>query len=193
MKNPNKKKSIIPDDTKKQVKKATPKQIEEQENLLFKAKQLSPANKKINKDDILELRSGIPLNLSAYVRNNLVEHSVHFFRPFFYAIADIFVLDRIVMDSYVKPKCVPRFINRYVYGRFPNAVLRRIREKNPLLEDFSREYKNFQFLTEYADRLLRQYIEEAIRVLRASKSYKEFREKFVHEFGVANQTELFED
>jgi hypothetical protein len=71
--------------------------------------------------------------------------------------------------------------------------LTRIREKNPLLEDFTRENKNFQFLTDYADRLLRQYIEDAIRVLHASSSYKEFREKFVQEFGIANQIELFED
>jgi P63C domain len=177
----------------KQVKKATPKQIEEQENLLFKAKQLSPANKVKKTDQIIERRGAAPLNVSAYVRNHITEHSVHFFKPFFYAIADVFLLDRHVMDTYVKPKCVPRFINRYVYGRFPNAVLRRIREKNPLLEDFTRESKNFQFLTDYADRLLRQYIEDAIRVLRASRSYKEFREKFVQEFGIANQTELFED
>jgi hypothetical protein len=96
------------------------------------------------------------------------------------------------MDQYVKPLIVPRIINRYVYGRFPNKVLARIRQKNPMLDDFSRGQKHFQYLTEYADGLLRGYIKDAIRVMEASKSYKEFREKFVSEFGVSNQTELFD-
>src|ERR1700677_3208411 len=127
-----KKKIIVPGNQKKHVKKIDPKQIEEQESLLFRADELSPAQKKINKDEIIELRSGLPLNISAYVRDNFVKHSVHFFKPFFYAFADVYGLERSVMDTYVKPGCVPRFINRYIYGRFPNAVLKRIRQKNPL-------------------------------------------------------------
>jgi hypothetical protein len=87
----------------------------------------------------------------------------------------------------------PPFINRYVYGRFPNAVLRRIREKNPLLFDFSRAYKNFQFLTVYADNLLRIYIQDTLSCMKESKSYEDFRGRFVKKFGLPNQTQWFED
>lgn len=59
-------------------------------------------------------------------------------------------------------------------------------EKNPLLADFNREHKNFQFLTNYADTLLRQFSDDAIRIFGDSEDYKDFRLKFVAEFEVPN-------
>lgn len=192
MKDEKKKKNLLIGDQKKITKKVDPKHKEEQENILFRTNEKSPGQKKINQSEIIQLQSGIPLSLSAYVKRNYVEHSVHFFKPFFYAFADVYGLERALMDKYVKPKCVPRFINRYIYGRFPNKVLNKIHCYNPLLSDFSRAYKNFQFLTIYADNLLQTYINDAIECLEESKSYAEFKIKFVQKFGVPNQIELFE-
>lgn len=175
------------------IKKVSPEEREEQESILFNTNAFSGDRNKIDQNEFIYFQNGIPLNLSAYVRENYIEHSVHFYKQFFYQIADLFGLDRSVMDKYVKPKCVPRFINKYVYGRFPNRVLARIHERNPLMPDFSRAYKNFQFLTIYADNLLKQYINDAYLCMKSCKNYKEFREKFSGLYGIYNQTELFED
>jgi hypothetical protein len=198
MKNDKKKKKIIlPDNSKKQVKKVDPKQSEEQEQLIFKIKKLSPANKKINKAEIVKLRGGDEINIDEYVNENYITgKSTHYFRDqFYYPLADMFGVSRKVMDEFVKPYFVPAFKNAFILSRFPQKVINRIHEKNPYIYCWNRRYFHYQVITKKADAEYRLFISQAQEIFNREQkpTVKEFINEYCTKYNVPMQLNLFED
>jgi hypothetical protein len=192
-----KKKIILPDNIKKPVKKIDPKQTEEQENLLFKAKQLSPANKKINKVEIVQLKGGDEINLDEYVNEHYITgQSTHYFRDqFYYPLADMFGVPRKVMDEFVKPYFVPAFKNAFILSRFPQRVIDRIHERNPYIYYWNRRYFHYQVITKKADAEYRLFISQVQEIVNREPkpSFKEFMDEYCEKYKVVKQLNLFED
>jgi hypothetical protein len=198
MKNDKKKKKIIlPDNSKKQVKKFDPKQSEEQEQLIFKIKKLTPANKKINKAEIVKLRGGEEINIDEYVNENYITgKSTHYFRDqFYYPLADMFGVSRKVMDEFVKPYFVPAFKNAFILSRFPQKVINRIHEKNPYVYYWNRRYFHYQVITKKADAEYRLFISQAQEIFNREQkpTVKEFINEYCTKYNVPMQLNLFED
>jgi len=199
MKEENKKKrKIVPtNEQKKQVKKFDPKQQQELDDLVFKADLISPANKKIDKVEIVELRSGGIINIDEYIRENYIEKSTHFFlESFYFPIADLAGISRDAMRQFVKPLIVPLLKKFLLYGRFPNAVQERLYKKNKYTGYYSRQHWNYQWLTKKADAELREFItqfeDEAERVLAANGNLKTFIVEYCRKYHLAIQPEIFE-
>src|SRR6266496_4406492 len=78
----------------------------------------------------IKLISGREFILSEYIAEEMAIYQSKFFKEWFYRLADIYDVNRTVMDVYVKPDFVRRFIIQFVYGRFPYLLLRTLRSRN---------------------------------------------------------------
>jgi hypothetical protein len=66
-----------------------------------------------------------------FLFSNVIEkYESKFKRAWFYVLADLFKVDRILMKPYLKPDFVRLFIIQFVYARFPRRVLRQLRGRN---------------------------------------------------------------
>src|SRR5580704_10457652 len=78
----------------------------------------------------LKLIGGQEFDLVDYVADMMTVYESKFGKPWFYRVADLYKVNRSVMDQYVKPEFVRQFIIQFVYGRFPYKVLRSLRSRN---------------------------------------------------------------
>lgn len=200
MKDEKKKRKVLPVDKEKKqkkIKKIDPQHEQEQQQLFTKADAISPANKKSQKELDIELRGGTAINIDEYVRENYVEKATHFFRDtFYFPIADLLGISRDYMRTFVKPLIVPMLKRVLIYGRFPNAIQRKIYKKNPYTGYCTRSYWNYQFLTIKADDQLRGFINdfetELTEVLKANGDIKKFITQYCEKFHIPIQLNLFE-
>lgn len=189
-----KQKKILPSENQnKPLKKADPKHQQEQENLFSKADAISPANKKIDEDEIVHLQGGTDINISEYIRENYAQASTHYFKTFYLSLADLFGVDPKVMVYYRKPHFVPVFKNSFIYARFPQRVVDRMHEKNPYISYCKRRYKNYQCLTIKADEELREYIWQAHTMIDDCSSVKEFIIAYCTKYSLPIQLDLFDN
>ncbi len=93
----------------------------------------------------IKLLSGEDFYLQTYVSTLIAVYESKFSKQWFYKLADIYGVDRKVMDEYVKPDFVRQIIVQFVYGRFPYSVLKMLR-KNKKKYGTSNN-KLFQLLT----------------------------------------------
>lgn len=180
----------------KKIREVNPKHIEEQQELFSKADQISPANKKIDKAEIIQLRDGSYLNIDDFVSNTYAEKSTHFYKnEFYYPIAELLGESRQIMDPFVKPIIVPKLKRALIYGRFPNAIQRRIYQRNKYISYYQRRYYNYQILTKKGDIELRQFIcdfeEEMALVLNNGGNLKDFILSYSKKYKLPIQLELF--
>jgi hypothetical protein len=167
--------------------------------LLYKADAISPANKKIDEEEIkFETRGGDVINVDQYISKNYTEEkSQHFFRDsFYYPIADLLRISREIMKPFVKPIIVPQLIRAFIYGRLPFLVQQKLYQKNPYTGFCTREQFNYQWLTKNADLKLRGYIkdfeDEAAIILSNNGDMKDFISHFSKKFGLSFQIDMFE-
>lgn len=95
-------------------------------------------------------------------------------------------------QKFRKPREVALAINEIIYGRFPREVLPIIQYRNPFITRVMRGHKNFEFLTDEAYEMLLGFIGDAIRVMKTSQSWHEFKVKYSNLFGLPFQTSLFD-
>jgi len=74
---------------------------------------------------------GEVINVAKYVSETYAGKSIHFYPIFYNLIADLMGESRDIMIPFVKPLIVPMLKRLLVYGRFPNAVQRKIYSQNP--------------------------------------------------------------
>jgi len=192
----NKKKILPQEEQKKRVKKIKPEQQQEQEYLLFQADSISPAKKRIDLNEI-ELNSGEKINLDDYILENYItEKSTHFYKQFYFLIADLLCIDHERMKKFIKPLIVP-FLKKYlIYARFPNKVQQRLYSRNKYTGFYSRICWNYQWLTRNADLELRDFIsqfeKDAEEVLKSGGNMKKFIEDYCQKYNLPVQQEIFE-
>lgn len=192
-----KKGKLLPEnEQKKKVKKIKPEHKQEQEELFKKSDQISPANKKIDTNEFVQLNGDI-FNIDDYIRKNFVGKATHFYRSFYYLIADLLGVSRELMKPFVKPLIVPLLKRILIYGRFPNAVQIRLYKRNPYTGYCTRTYWNYQWLTQKADSKLRDFIvdfeREGQKVLDNNGDMKTFITEYCRQFNIPIQLDLFDN
>lgn len=99
--------------------------------------------------------------------------------PFFSEMYRLNKWDDLDPDEWIKPLQVPNWINEIIYGRFSKEILPSLQILNPYLPGMCvRGYKNFQFLNENGQKLLEQYRDECVEVMKTCTTWHEFRLKY---------------
>lgn len=179
------------------VKPIDPKHLQEQEELFKESDRISPVSKKIDKAEIVTVTTigGEVINIADYIAETYAGKSTHFYPSFYNLIADLMGVSREVMIPFVKPPIVPALKRLLIYGRFPNAVQRKIYSNNPYTGYCTRDYYNYQLLTKEADALCVKYIEEfeitAEEVLLRNGILKDFIIEHSIKCGLPIQLDLF--
>lgn len=184
------------DKQKKNVKKIIdPKHQQEQEELFAKSDEISPANKKIDKSEVIQTIGGEAIDLGRYIEENYIAvQSTHYFKSFYLALADLFNVDPIVMERFVKPVFVPVFKNYFILGRFPQKVQNRLKAKNKYIGYYKRKYYFYQLITKEADVKYRTFIDDAEKMAVAHKgNIKKFIIAYCTEYKLPIQTDLFDN
>lgn len=196
MKNEKEKKVINANEEQQQeVKKLSPDQLREQEQLFADSDLISPANKQIKEAELIQTLGGDVINLDEYVEANYVtKQNTHYFKDlFYYPLADIFGVSREVMDRYVKPHFVPIFKNNFILARFPRKVVNRIQGKNKYISYCRRKYHHYQIMTKKADDQYRLYIYQAQEIMKDKSSIKDFIIEYCTKYHLSIQLDLFEN
>lgn len=92
-----------------------------------------------------------------------------------------------------KPPIVGRYTNEVIYARFSKEVLPVLQHLNPYTVHGIRLNKHHQWLTPEGKIQLEGFIGDAIRVMKTSSTWYEFRVKYSSEFNVPFQLSLFGD
>jgi hypothetical protein len=135
--------------------------------------------------------SGASIIIDDYVANVIAKHITKFHKPWFYKLADLYKIDRKLMDVYVKPDFVRRFIIQFVYGRFPYLLLRTLRSRNRKLH--GQNCKLFQHLNAKASEHLDIVIKQVFDVMDDSENPLDFKKKYSEQYTIYFQLEMFED
>ncbi len=101
-------------------------------------------------------------------------------------------------NNFIKPPVVALWIKLYVYGRFEKWVLDELLAKeNPIIRDYIRQYKLFQFLDERGQMLMEGYIQDAIDVMeevsQRSGNWHDFEKAYCKKYKLAVQLKVFAD
>lgn len=144
----------------------------------------------------LKLKLGIEdkFVLENYVVDEYVEYEYKFKKYWYYALADLYKVDRSVMDKYVKPKFVPMFKIHFIYARFPQTLLQSLRKKSPFIfPGYSglRTSKLYNHLSKDASDKVDIVIQQAFDVMEQSTSVLDFKEKYSSLYKVYYQVDLF--
>jgi len=180
------------------VKKVDPKHIQEQELLFTKADLISPINKKIDPIEIVKTIGGQEINLNEYIEVNYINYTgqdTHFTREqFYYPLADMFGVDRKLMDNFIRPHFVPVFKNNFIISRFPQKVVSHIREKNKYIAYCRRGFFHYQLMTKKADSDYRLYIGQVQAIINRNPqpTLKEFIIEYCTEYHLAIQLDMFD-
>ncbi len=197
MKAKNTQKKILIESKAKPIKKIDPKQLQEQEGLFSQADSISPINKKIDKAEIIQLTSGEFVNVDEYVDEHFyAEVATHFYKIFYNLIADLLGISREEMKPFRKPYVVALLKNKLIYGRFPNAIQKKIYARNPYIGYCTRKYWNYQTLTKTGDLSLRDFINDfqilGESVLGNNGNLKIFIIEYCKKYQLPIQLELFD-
>lgn len=154
---------------------------------------ISPKGSDAHLDELalkVKLIKGDEVILSDIIANEMAEHETKFFKEWFYRLADIAHVSRSVMDVYVKPEFVRRFIIQFVYGRFPYMVLRTLRSRNR--KKTGKRGKLFQHMTKKASDQLDMIISQVYTIMQKSEDIVDFKKNYSKEYQLYFQIELFE-
>ena len=121
----------------------------------------------------IKLLDGRDFIVDDYVANELMKYESKFFKDWFYRLADLYKVERSVMDVYVKPDFVRRFIIAFVYARFPRLLLRTLRSKNR--KTFRRGTKLYHHLKKDVSEMLDLIIGQIYTLMGDCKTPLEFK------------------
>jgi hypothetical protein len=133
--------------------------------------------------------SGATIVINEYVADVVAKHITKFHKYWFYKLAELFQVDQSLMEPYVKPDFVRRFIIQFVYGRFPYLLLRTLRSRNRKLHG---RCKLFQHLKGDKSDKLDTVIKEVYDVMCDSKTPVDFKMRYSELYTVYFQLEMFE-
>lgn len=140
----------------------------------------------------IKLIGGREISLEECLDANIHEYSPVFPKEYFQHVGRLLEVPKDKMEKYYKPRPVAMFTVQFIYGRFPNKELIKIlRKRSPWTIFGVRKYKLFQHLTEAALIELRQYIDDAIAVMRECETLFQFKEVYCSKYPVSFQIELF--
>jgi len=128
-------------------------------------------------------------DIDEFVSNAGIKYETKFHKYWFYKLADLFGVDRSVMDVWVKPEFVRLFIIQAVYARFPRKMLNALR-RNKIVYGNSGN-KLYHYLTNEASEKLDLVIEQVYQVMKRSENPLDFWKNYSKEYEVYFQTELF--
>jgi hypothetical protein len=137
----------------------------------------------------IKLFSGREFTIDDYIAEEMVKYESKFFKDWFYRLADLYKVDRKLMDVYIKPDFVRRFIIQFVYGRFPYLLLRTLRSRNRKLR--GNGGKLFQHLKTDASEKLDIIVGQVYEFLGVSKDPLDFKMRYSKEYRLYFQVELF--
>lgn len=149
--------------------------------------------------DSLSLRisfnGGRELTLEEYINENYVEeYNSHFYQSYYDVIGKLYGLPENAMKGYIKPIIAADFTLKYVYGRFPNQVLKRLKDLTGWSEiPGVRIHKLFQRLHPIAIEQLDLFIDQAYDVANKSKDITEFKMEFSKKYKIYFQLDMFTD
>lgn len=132
---------------------------------------------------------GASIIIEDLLADAIVKHITKFHKPWFYRLADLYNVDRKVMDVYVKPEFVRQFIIQFVYGRFPYLLLRTLRSRNRKAN--RKNCKLFQHLNGNASKKLDDVIKEVFDVMGESSNPLDFKMRYSRQYKLFFQVELF--
>lgn len=138
----------------------------------------------------IKLIGGTEFVLSDYVAEVMAEYESRFKKPWWYRLADLYGVDRAVMDKYVKPEFARQFLVQFVYGRFPYLMLRTLRSKNRKVSKADNRTKLFQHLTKKAGEQLDVVIEQVYIMMGDCKTPLEFKMKYSSEYQIYFQLDF---
>ena len=203
---------------RKNTKKGNSKKDKKLEDIKRQQQRLSPEEKLFNVDDFTKRsdefaseearkrkeRSVIKswfVNLSDneidFLFSNIIEkYESKFKKSWFYMLADLYQVDRKLMDTYIKPDFVRLFIIYFIYARFPRRVLSRLRGRNrKAYKDGYTNIKLFQHLTgevsEQLDNIIKQVYELMGECVANGEGIKEFTNEYSSKYKVWFQTQMF--
>ncbi|OJY92205.1 MAG: hypothetical protein BGP13_08560 [Sphingobacteriales bacterium 40-81] len=138
----------------------------------------------------VKLIGGDEFTLSDYISEVMAEYESKFKREWWYRLADLYNVSRSVMDKYVKPEFARQFLVQFVYGRFPQSVLKMLRSKNRKISSAENRTKLFQHLTKKASEQLDLVIEQVFIMMGNCNSPMEFKLAYSKEYKIYFQLEL---
>lgn len=133
-------------------------------------------------------------SIEDHVIDKVEDYGYKFYKEWYHALADLYQVDRKLMENYVKPKFVAMFIIHFIYARFPYSVLKSLRKKSPLLfPGYSpmRSNKLYQRLSKSSSEQLDMFIEQCFVMMKESKSVLEFKQSYSQKYTVYFQVDLF--
>jgi hypothetical protein len=132
-------------------------------------------------------------NLSRYLSEE-INHYVNQFPIEFYK--EIFRLNGWPYDDEnvkKRPAVVGRWTNEMIYERFPQGVLAKIKERNPIIKGRYRRHKNYNLLSEEVGLPeLQEYISNAIFLMKVAPNWRKFRDMLRRALGKDYEQELWE-
>jgi len=137
----------------------------------------------------IEFISGKEFDINDFINDGMVGHHTKFVKDWFYRLADLFKVDRKLMDTFVKPDFVRVFIIQFVYGRFPYLLLRTLRSENRKLR--GKGGRLFQHLKKDKSDELDVVINDVYNAMDGCDTPLEFKEKYSGLYKIYFQTELF--
>jgi P63C domain len=91
-----------------------------------------------------------------------------------------------------KPGVVGRWTNDIVYARFPKGILSKLQDKNPIDESGNRKFKHHQLLTDIGNDELKEYISNAIFLMKAASNWNKFKNMLARSLGKTYQADFFD-
>ena len=188
------KKNEPPDDgskIKRQIKRK-PEDLELKKQLLLSPEMFIKERASDESLDKLSLKikliNGREFTLAEYIAEEMIPYESKYFKDWFYKLADLYRVDRKLMDVYVKPDFVRRFIIQFVYGRFPYLLIRTLRSRNRKIK--GRKGKLFQHLKKDASERLDVIIGQVYEILLISDNLADFKKKYSTQHNLFFQVEL---
>jgi hypothetical protein len=164
--------------------------------LLFETESLIPVKDNDKELEKFQLRNGTITSIKEVkdiIRNMARDYNPMFpnKKPFFTLMFNLNGWTDLNPYNFVKPPICAVWIKQYVYGRFDRAVLPTLLAKeNPLIAGYVKKYKLFQFLNDEGLLLLEEYIQDVIDVMKISKDWNDFEEKYVKLYDLSVQLKL---
>ena len=128
-------------------------------------------------------------SINDYVAEAMTKYETKFKKNWFYALADMYNVERAVMEIWVKPDFVRLFIIQAIYGRFPYLMLRELRKKKISLSGENKRL--YHYLTTTASDQLDTVIGQVYTIMGESKTPLEFWMRYSKEYKIYFQTCLF--
>ena len=123
-----------------------------------------------------EVRERDELNkiLEKYISEELRKWTPKFPKEFFDQVFRIYGWEKATGNN--RPQCLGNFINKYIYGKLPDGVLKKLIEKNPVTESGFRKHCHHQYVSEdIGEDNLKKQIVQTITVMKLSDDINDFK------------------